>query len=451
MIRDKLAVVLIVLLALSMTAACTPKTDGRTGTGKTSSQDTKDKSQEPEADGEMSGDSQEPGTAGEASGDSQTAGSQKEGTEAGEAKPYTSAEKSEEDILEETVGEYLERMTVEEKAAQLFIILPESLMKDAGTVTAAGEATKKAVGKIPVGGFIYLDGNLKSAEQVKKMLANVQTYSMDRTGLPMFLCVDEEGGAVARIAGSGRFDVPRMEDMSKIGAGGDAGEARETGEKIGDYLNEMGFNVDFAPVADVLTNPDNQVVKRRAFSSDPETAAEMALAVAGGLEDQGVCAVYKHFPGHGSTAADTHEGYAYTDKDIEELKSQELVPFQRAIDSGAKVIMVGHISLPKVTGEDTPASMSPEIITDLLRTQMDYDGLVVTDALNMGAVTEQYTSAQAAVQTILAGSDLVLMPDDFDGAYQGVLDAVKDGTISKERLDESLRRILRMKISMMEE
>jgi len=127
------------------------------------------------------------------------------------------------------------------------------------------------------------------------------------------------------------------------------------------------------------------------------------------------------------------------------------VPFQEAADSGAGMIMVGHISLPKVTGDDTPASMSREIITGLLRTQMEYDGIVVTDALNMGAVTKQYTSSQAAVQTILAGSDLVLMPDNFEEAYQGVLDAVEKGTISKERLDESVRRILRMKISMTKE
>ena len=127
------------------------------------------------------------------------------------------------------------------------------------------------------------------------------------------------------------------------------------------------------------------------------------------------------------------------------------MPFQEAADSGAEMIMVGHISLPKVTGDDTPASMSREIITGLLRTQMEYDGIVVTDALNMGAVTKQYTSSQAAVQTILAGSDLVLMPDNFEEAYQGVLDAVEKGTISKERLDESVRRILRMKISMTKE
>lgn len=359
--------------------------------------------------------------------------------------------KSDSDILEETVTQYLDQMTAEEKAAQLFIILPEALMKDVGTVTAAGEATQKAITQVPVGGFIYLDDNLESRDQVKTMLENVQTYSMERIKIPMFLCVDEEGGAVARIAGSGKFDVAQFNDMSVIGARGNEDEAYEAGRTIGTYLSDMGFNVDFAPVADVLTNPENQVVKKRSFGSDPELVSSMASAAARGLEEQGICAVYKHFPGHGGTADDTHEGYAYVDKSLEELKKQELVPFQAAIDDGAKVIMVGHISLPNVTGDNTPASMSSEIITGLLREQMQYDGIVVTDAMNMGAVTEQYSSAEAAVQTILAGSDLVLMPEDFNEAYQGVLRAIEDGTISKERLDESLRRILKIKLSMMEE
>lgn len=346
------------------------------------------------------------------------------------------------------VTEYIAQMTLEEKVAQLFIIQPEALMKDVDTVTAAGEMTQKAIDQIPVGGFIYLDDNLQSREQVKTMLEHVQSYSIERTGLPMFLSVDEEGGTVARISGAGRFDVPRLPDMSVIGARGDVDEAYEVGKTIGVYLNDMGFNVDFAPVADVLTNQENQVVKKRAFGSDPGLVSDMALAVARGLKEQDICPVYKHFPGHGGTAADTHEGYAYVDKSIEELEEQDLVPFRKAISDGAEMIMVGHISLPEATGDDTPASMSSVIITDLLRTKLGYDGLVVTDALNMGAVTEQYTSAQAAVQTILAGGDLVLMPVDFEAAYEGVLDAVKSGTISEERVDESLRRILRLKLTM---
>lgn len=421
-IKNKLSVILTFLLAVSVTAAC----------------------------GADAGRGFEEETAGTESSDVREAGPQEAGE--GDAAVSSGSEADEQDtILEENVQTYIDQMTVEDKVAQLFIIPPEDLMKDVNAVTAAGEITKKAIGQTPVGGFIYLDKNLKSREQVKTMLENVQTYSMERSNLPMFLSVDEEGGTVAHISSSGKFGMPKIEDMAELGARGDIDEAYETGRTIGAYLKDMGFNVDFAPVADVLSNPDNRVVKKRAFGSDAELVAAMAAAVAKGLEDQGICPVYKHFPGHGGTSADTHEGYAYVDKTIEELEEQDLVPFREAIDRGAKVIMVAHISLPNVAEDDTPASMSPEIITDLLRTQMHYDGLVVTDALNMGAVTNQYSSAEAAVQTILAGSDLVLMPEDFEEAYQGVLDAVGDGTISRERLDESLKRILTMKLFMMRE
>ncbi len=360
-------------------------------------------------------------------------------------------EKSEEEILEETVDQYLSQMTVEEKAAQLFILLPEALVNGTSTVTAAGSVTQDAINRTPVGGLIYMEGNLQSREQVQTMLANVQTYSMERIGLPMLLCVDEEGGTVARIGKSGRFGVPVIEDMAVLGERKSTEEAYDAGVTMGTYLSELGFNVDFAPVADVWSNPENTVVKKRSFGSDPAMVSAMAIAVAQGLESQNIHAAYKHFPGHGSTAADTHEGYAYTDKSLDELMACELLPFQDAVDNGAKIIMIGHISLPNVTGDHTPASLSPEIITDLLRTQMQYDGIVVTDALGMGAIVRQYSSAEAAVQTILAGSDLILMPQNFEEAYQGILDAVENGTISQERLDESLRRILRMKIKMMNE
>lgn len=416
-IKNRLIVMLTFLLTVSVTVACGVNT-GHDSKEKTADTDTKNQFQE-----------------------SDNAGSE----------PQKAVEESEEDVLEENIQKYMDQMTVEEKTAQLFIIPPEDLMNGVDAVTAAGETTQKAISQLPAGGFIYMDKNLKSREQVKEMLENVQTYSMERSNLPMFLCVDEEGGTVARIGGSGKFDVPQIEDMSEIGARGDVDEAYETGRTIGTYLKDMGFNVDFAPVADVLSNPDNQVVKKRAFGSDPALVTSMAAAVAKGMEEQGICPVYKHFPGHGGTSADTHEGYAYVDKTLEELEEQDLVPFQKVIGEEARVIMVAHISLSNVTGNDVPASMSPEIITDLLRTQMQYDGLVVTDALNMGAVTSQYSSSEAAVQTILAGSDLVLLPENFKEAYQGVLNAVEDGTISQERLDESLKRILKMKISMMQE
>lgn len=356
--------------------------------------------------------------------------------------------KSDEKILENQVQQYLSQLTLEEKIAQLFVVLPEAIIDDVESVTAAGTATQSAINKIPVGGFIYFDKNLNSQNQVKTMLENVQIYSMERINLPMFLCVDEEGGTVARIGNSGKFDVSQIEDMSIIGERKSRDEAYEVGKIIGNYLSELGVNVDFAPVADVLSNKDNQVVKKRSFGNDPELVSKMAAAVANGLENQNVYAVYKHFPGHGSTLTDTHEGYAFTNKSLEEIKLCELVPFQDAINNDIHFIMVGHISLPNIIGDDTPASMSSVIITDLLRNEMHYDGIVITDALNMGAIVQQYTSADAAIQTLLAGSDIILMPEDFNAAYQGVIDAVNDGTITIERIDESVERILKAKLGM---
>lgn len=347
----------------------------------------------------------------------------------------------------EEVQNIVDSMSLEEKVAQLFLVQPEAIV-DIGTATAAGDATKQAINKTPVGGFVYFSDNLQSEQQVQDMLRNVQKYSEDRIGLPAFLSVDEEGGTVARVASTGRFDVTDVGDMEKIGASGDVQQARQAGETIGSYLSELGFNLDFAPDADVLTNPDNTVVKKRSFGSDPRVVSDMSLAVAQGLAQHQVYSVYKHFPGHGATAGDTHQGYAYTDKTLDELKQSELIPFENAIQNNAAFIMAAHISAPRVTGDDTPASLSKTMITDILRGQMGYDGIVVTDAMNMGAVTEQYTSAQAAVKALQAGADLVLMPEDFQEAYQGVLDAVKDGTLSEQRINESVTRIVKVKVHM---
>lgn len=345
------------------------------------------------------------------------------------------------------VQRIVDAMSLEDKVAQLFLVKPEAIV-DIGTATAAGESTKQAIDKTPVGGFVYFSDNLQSEQQVQEMLSNVQKYSKDRTGLPAFLGVDEEGGTVARIAGSGRFDVPNVGNMSDIGASGDVQKAKQAGETIGTYLSELGFNLDFAPDADVLTNPENTVVKKRSFGSDPQVVSDMSLAVAQGLAQHQIHSVYKHFPGHGATEGDTHKGYAYTNKTLDELKQSELVPFAHAIENGAEFIMAAHISVPNITNDDTPTSLSKTMITDVLRGQMGYDGIVVTDAMNMGAVTEQYTSAQAAVKALQAGADIILMPENFQEAYQGVLDAVKSGELTEQQIDTAVTRIVKVKVNM---
>ena len=345
------------------------------------------------------------------------------------------------------IREKIASMTDEEKAAQLFVITPEALTGHS-PVTIAGDATREALTRYPVGGLVYLSANLQSRQQVQDMLAGVQKMSMDRIGLPLFLCLDEEGGTVARAASNPELGVTDVGNMSAIGASGDVNEAAQAGDTIGTYLAELGFNVDFAPVVDVLGDPDYELLKYRSFGSDPQLVSDMALALRRGLEKHGIQSVYKHFPGHGFASGDSHDGYVEVTKSLDELKSEDLMPYQAAIDDGLSWIMVGHISLPKVTDDGLPSSLSPEVVTSLLREEMGYDGLVITDGMDMGAIAENYDSGEAAVKALEAGCDMILMPADFSGAYEGVLEAIKSGRISSERLDQSLTRILRNKNSL---
>ena len=345
------------------------------------------------------------------------------------------------DPVEEQAAQLVSQMTLEDKIAQMFVITPNALTGYASGVTAAGDTTKEAYQSRPA-------DNLTDPEQTTTMLSNMQEIARERTGLPVFLCVDEEGGSVARIAGNDAFGVTDVGNMSDIGASGDVQNAYNAGSTIGSYLAALGFNVDFAPVADVLTNPDNQVIGQRSFGSDAQTVAGMVTSELQGLSAAGVYGMVKHFPGHGSTSGDSHDGAVSTDKTLEELMAEELVPFQSAIDGGVNFVMVGHISAPNVTGDNAPATLSKVLITDVLRGQMGYNGIVITDAMNMEAITGFYNSDKAAVLAVTAGADMILMPADYNTAYTGILNAVNDGTITEERINESVTRIVKAKLAM---
>lgn len=367
-----------------------------------------------------------------------------------ETEPWTEelpVEEEESDPLEQQINGLLGTMTMDQKIGQLFIVSPEGLT-GVDSVTAAGETTQAALAKYPVGGILYFSNNIKDPAQFKEMTENTMSYSLNLTGLPAFLSIDEEGGDVTRIAANNSFDVPKFDNMRLIGESGDSSKAYEAGASIGAYLSEYGINLDFAPVADVLTNSENTVVANRSFGSDPKLVSEMALQTAAGLQDNGVYACMKHFPGHGATAEDSHNGAAVTEKTWEEMLEAEIIPFRDGIEQNLAFLMIAHISVPNVTGDDTPASLSDVIITDKLRTELGYDGIVITDGMNMKAITDNYSSGEAAVKAIQAGADIILLPEDLDAAYQGIRDAVADGAITVERIDESLRRILRVKLQM---
>ena len=352
------------------------------------------------------------------------------------------------DPVEEQAAQLVSQMTLEDKIAQMFVITPNALTGYASGVTAAGDTTKEAYQSRPVGGIVYMADNLTDPEQTTTMLSNMQEIARERTGLPVFLCVDEEGGSVARIAGNDAFGVTNVGNMSDIGASGDVQNAYNAGSTIGSYLAALGFNVDFAPVADVLTNPDNQVIGQRSFGSDAQKVAGMVTSELQGLSAAGVYGTVKHFPGHGGTSGDSHDGAVSTDKTLEELMAEELVPFQSAVDGGVNFVMVGHISAPNVTGDNAPATLSKVLITDVLRGQMGYNGSVITDAMNMEAVAGFYNSDKAAVLAVTAGADMILMPADYNTAYTGILNAVNDGTITEERINESVTRIVKAKLAM---
>ena len=361
--------------------------------------------------------------------------------------PESEAPEAAVDPLTEQAQQVVAGMTLEDKLAQTFVITPEALTGYAN-VTAAGDTTREAYNSRPVGGIIYMQENLLGTEQVTEMLTNMQNIAIERTGLPAFLSVDEEGGTVTRIAGNEAFGVNDVGNMSDIGATGDSQNAYNAGSTIGGYLKNLGFNVDFAPVADVLTNSANTAIGTRSFGSDANVVADMVSAELEGLLSQGVYGVVKHFPGHGGTDGDSHDGAVTLDKTLEELTAAELVPFQRAVDDGVSFVMVGHISVPQVVGDNTPASLSQRMVTGVLREQLGYQGIVITDAMNMAAVTNSYTADQAAVMAVNAGVDMILMPQDYETAYNGLLAAVQDGTITQERIDESVVRIVKIKLQM---
>lgn len=348
-----------------------------------------------------------------------------------------------EPTLDERVAEAVSGMTLEEKVAQLFVVRPEDLTH-VGTQVAAGEATRAALEEYPVGGICYFAQNLVDPEQTREMLSNTQAYYEEITGLPCFLAVDEEGGTVLRVGSNPAFGVERIGNMCEVSSDD---EAREVAVTIGSYLTDLGFNVDFAPDADIA-DVEGSTLDLRSFGASAEVVAPRVRAqVEGFLSTEILCSA-KHFPGIGGAVGDSHDGTIMANTTMEELRASELVPFKAAMDAGVPFVMVGHITLPNVTGDYVPASLNPAIVQAILRDELGYDGIVITDSLSMGAVVEEVGYDRIGVQALLAGVDMVLMPADLEAAYQGIIDAVASGELSEERIDESVTRIVRTKLEL---
>ena len=343
------------------------------------------------------------------------------------------------------VDERIGAMTLEQKVAQLFIVTPEALVEGVSQVTQAGDMTREGVTAHPVGGIVYFAQNLLDPEQTTTMLANVKQFYADAGNVAPFIAVDEEGGTVVRVADNEAFGAQDVGDASALGSAGDTEAAKRAAEQIADYLMPLGFNLDFAPVADVVDPLRSDTMGLRSFSSDAAVAADMVRAEVEGFRDKKMLCCAKHFPGIGAAAGDSHEGAITIEATNEELETVDLVPFRAAIEAGVPMIMVGHVSLPNIVGDSTPAPLSSAVVQGMLRDSLGYTGIIVTDSLSMGAITDYYTPAEAAVAALKAGCDIPLIPERLDEAYQGVLSAVQVGELTEERLDESLTRILTAK------
>lgn len=330
----------------------------------------------------------------------------------------------------------LSELTVREKVGQLFITSPSLT----GRNIFANNPYLSVFEKIPIGGIAVYGFEVVSPDQLTKLTRDIQSASR----VPVLTALDEEGGRVARIANVSSFPVGKMPSAEDIGRTGDPEQAFAAGKKIGAYMKTYGFNTDFAPDADVNSNPNNTVIADRSFGSDPKEVSRFVGRFADGLHESGAIACLKHFPGHGDTNEDTHYSAAVVYKTWEELRQCELIPFADNLDK-ADMVMVSHIILPKVTGDRTPASLSYEIMTNRLRGELGFKGVIITDALAMNAVKNYYTPEEATVMSFKAGADILLIPESLSRSYNAVLKAVESGEIPMKRLDESVMRILELK------
>lgn len=345
--------------------------------------------------------------------------------------PRTSAK-----VRKDAAQALLDGMTTHEKICQLLIVQPE-VLTGGSTVTGMMDELTAALRAYPVGGLLLSAGNMTSGEQLAALTA---ALSNGCKTAPL-ISVDEEGGRVARLMNT--VGTTKLGSMYSYRAQGTQG-AHDNAQTIARDIAAYGFNTDFAPVADVWTNKRSSAIGDRAYSDDYDEAAELVAAAVKGFHDGGVICCLKHFPGHGSTAADSHDGAATVDKTLPQLRQEDLKPFVSGIAAGADMVMVGHLTVP--TMDDAPASVSRKIVTNLLRYDLGFRGVIVTDGLQMQALA-QYTDSEKAVLALAAGNDMLLEISDVSGTVAAIEKALADGTLSRAALDESVLRILQLKLA----
>lgn len=348
----------------------------------------------------------------------------------------------------------LRRMTLEQKVGQLFVqnvYGSDATTPDDRNIPLYGVASPaEVVRKYHLGGVIYFawTDSVQNPDQIVALSNGLQQAAMERgrgeanLGIPLQIAIDQEGGLVTRIGPP----ATQFPGSMALGAGRSTDGARLAADIIGTELIAMGVNTNFAPVCDVNVNPLNPVIGVRSFSSDPGLAADMAAAqVLGFQDDGGVAASAKHFPGHGDTDVDSHIAFPIITHTREEWEQLDAPPFQAAIDAGIDMIMTAHLAFPALDDSGDPATLSHPILTGLLREELGFDGVIITDALNMQGVRDLYGDPEVAVRALLAGADQLLMTPAMDEAYAAVIDAVESGRISRRELDAKVSRVLSLK------
>lgn len=349
-----------------------------------------------------------------------------------DAKTYVESQKADSEI-----EEIISSMSLSDMVYQMMFVTPEALSGEKVAKTADNAALK--LSDCPVGGIIMFSDNITDPDQVKNFTSALQNASK----IPLFLGVDEEGGSVSRIASNPKMGVEKTPSAAEIGSTGNPENAYISGKKIGESINSLGFNLDFAPVADAKSNEKSQIGDR-AFSVTSEGASPFVEGFVKGLNDSGVASVLKHFPGIGGADADTHEGRAEIPESLDFMRKNNFLPFKAGINSGAQFVMVSN-ACPVSCGIEVPSCLSGEVVEKWLRGELAFSGLIITDSLSMKSITNEYSSAAAAYRAVLAGCDMLLMPQNLGEAHQSILSAVENGEIPKSDIESSVRRILKAK------
>lgn len=338
------------------------------------------------------------------------------------------------------VEQLIQSMSIEEKIGQLFIIdVRQDAMGNPNTTISSD--IEDIISKYKVGGIVLFKENIQEKEQTKELIKALQQVA----NIPLWISVDEEGGKVSRVGKNPNMVQEPFIEAATLGKSKDAEKAYKEGKRMGKVLYELGFNMDFAPVADIWSNPENTVIGTRSFGKTAEEVTPMVIQFAKGLQEEKIMPIIKHFPGHGNTKEDSHEGFAYSHKSLEELEKEEMIPFKKGIEAGIEAMMIGHL-LVKDVDKTYPATLSKlwgEYIEQNFNTE---EVLLITDAMNMGAIANYYGAEEASLRSVLSGYDLILMPADLEAAYENLLLAYRQGKLTKERIDKSVKKILLKKV-----